>query len=460
MIRLAHEGEERLVSFWGSLLPLAQDPSFHDVTLICKDGEAFGNSLLLALAIPHMEQLLKEREGEQAIIMILPQFKTQEVSSAVEDFFQQQLGENVKDEDINEYDSVFDNDFDSRDYEDDLNDLDFEPKLEPKEEEDQDGEKRRTVNNTSRPKKGVKRTKNYADLPDICPICKPKRKLTVTDLKRRRHFEIHHQVSSSYLHPCHYCWEWFPTTEELDNHQMYHSGDPDHLYCNICPASFKAQMNTRLLFNKQEKDGTIILVGQNTLDSHLKTHQEKPLCKECGKEFKHLQVLRVHMQSHREKTLSCDICGRKFSHRKALENHINIKHTKNLDFACENCEKRFPTSAYLKSHQKTHSDLKPYICKGCGKGFKVKKDADRHFLAIHTDIRPLKCSYEGCTKTFAYTSIKNRHERTHSGDKSYKCDFCEKAFYRASTLNKHKKIHTGKYLNKNADFNIDCDLNL
>ena len=65
MIRLTHEGDERLVAFWRSLLPLAQYPSYHDVNLVCQDGETRGNRLLLALAIPHMEQLLREMEGSR-----------------------------------------------------------------------------------------------------------------------------------------------------------------------------------------------------------------------------------------------------------------------------------------------------------------------------------------------------------------------------------------------------------
>ena len=83
MIRLTHEWEERLVAFWGGLLPLAQDASYHDVTLVCEDGETRGNRLLLALAIPHMEHLLKEKEGEHTV-MILPECKTQEVVKCVE----------------------------------------------------------------------------------------------------------------------------------------------------------------------------------------------------------------------------------------------------------------------------------------------------------------------------------------------------------------------------------------
>ena len=457
MIRLTHEGDERLVAFWGSLLPLAQDPSYLDVTLVCEDGETRGNRLLLALAIPHMENLLREREGEQTM-MLLPECKIQEVVGCVEDFFQKQLGESVKDEAISEDKSLFENDYhmdyyDSDDGSDDLNDLDFKPKLESTEQ-------RRKVkrNRNSRETKRVKKSVSNFDPPEICPICRPERKLANNHIRRRRHFEIHHQVSSLHLYPCHYCWEWFPTTEDLESHHVYHNEDPERLYCNICSASFKAQINTKLLFSKEEKDGTTILLGQNSLNSHLKSHQAKPICKTCGKELEHARALALHMQSHKEKKLTCDVCGAKFFHRQALEDHTNIKHSGKLDFACEECEKRFPTFAYLKSHQKSHTDLKPYICKGCGKGFRTKKEADRHFIAIHTDIRPFECSYEGCTKTFPLNSRKNIHERTHTGDKPYKCTFCEKAFNRGSTLNKHIKIHTRKHLNRNTNVDINCDL--
>ena len=421
---------------------MAQDASYHDVTLVCEDGETRGNRLLLALAIPHMEHLLKEREGEHTV-MILPECKTQEVVECVEDFFQKQLGEDIKDDYQMDYDEADDG-------LDDLNFLDFEPKLEPTEQSGKaEGKK------NSRQTKKVEKSFNNFDPPGICPICRPERKLANNHFRRNRHFEIHHRVSSLYLFPCHYCWEWFPTTEHLENHLLFHKEDPERLYCNICSASFKAQMNTKLLIYKEERDGTIILLGQNTLNSHLKSHQEKPICKKCGKELDHARALRLHMQLHKEKTFTCDVCGGKFYDRKGLEDHKNIKHTGKLDFACEECEKRFPTSSYLTSHQRSHTDLKSYICKGCGKGFKTKKETDRHFIAIHTDIRPLKCSYEGCTKTFNLTARKNIHERTHTGDKPYKCTFCEKAFYRVSTLNKHTQIHTKKHMNRNANYYSD-----
>ena len=92
-----------------------------------------------------MEQLLRKMEGEQTII-ILPECKTQEVIGCMEDFFQKQLGENVKDEVVSEDKSLFDNDHHMDYYEaydglDDLNDLDFEPKLESTEQIEKSGKK-------------------------------------------------------------------------------------------------------------------------------------------------------------------------------------------------------------------------------------------------------------------------------------------------------------------------------
>ena len=37
-----------------------------------------------------------------------------------------------------------------------------------------------------------------------------------------------------------------------------------------------------------------------------------------------------------------------------------------------------------------------------------------------------------------------RHERTHTGDKSYQCKFCKKGFSQKENLNVRDHIHTGE----------------
>ena len=60
--------------------------------------------------------------------------------------------------------------------------------------------------------------------------------------------------------------------------------------------------------------------------------------------------------------------------------------------------------------------LKRFYCgaAGCGKGFRLKTDLNRHLLT-HTGERPFRCTAPGCSKSFSQHSNLKRHMRTHSG---------------------------------------------
>ena len=58
----------------------------------------------------------------------------------------------------------------------------------------------------------------------------------------------------------------------------------------------------------------------------------------------------------------------------------------------------------------------------------------------HTKERPYPCNF--CEKRFAALGTRQTHELIHRDEKPHKCSYCEKGFKRYSDKKKHEKIHT------------------
>ena len=116
------------------------------------------------------------------------------------------------------------------------------------------------------------------------------------------------------------------------------------------------------------------------------------------------------------------------------ENRTKTKQNVNLmdktRFSCRYCDKNFISPSELKRHEKTHTGEKTFICEVCGKGY----------------------TQAGHLKT---------HEKLHSGEKQFHCDNCDQAFSGSGQLKEHKRIHTGPgqrpyRVNKIKYFHFDC----
>ncbi|XP_036937490.1 zinc finger protein 93-like isoform X1 [Acanthopagrus latus] len=104
---------------------------------------------------------------------------------------------------------------------------------------------------------------------------------------------------------------------------------------------------------------------------------------------------------------------------------------------CMECNKSFPNTSTLKTHNLRHM---PRLCTKCGESFRGFLDLSHHYVEVHDFKGPFPCT--SCKRT--YTDLRGliRHERFHAGDLPFKCPKCPKAFTYASALALHDRTHT------------------
>ena len=95
---------------------------------------------------------------------------------------------------------------------------------------------------------------------------------------------------------------------------------------------------------------------------------------------------------------------------------------------------RFTTSSHKARHERTHKGDKLFKCGVCSKRFTTKCQLAPH-ERTHTGNKPYVCT-KGCDKRFTQRSNRKTHERTHTGEKPFFCQHvdCGKSFSQSSSL--------------------------
>lgn len=149
-------------------------------------------------------------------------------------------------------------------------------------------------------------------------------------------------------------------------------------------------------------------------------------------------------EENNKKKNICYICNKSFSTLGNMRNHIKTIHENNRPFKCKypGCNKEYSIESRYEVHLRTHKGEKPFICKICKKTFNEKGNLKTH-LRFHSEIRPFKCQY--CQKGYKTNGhLKDHIDIQHNLIKKYACKFCSKKFGRISTLKAHNRTHTGE----------------
>jgi len=88
---------------------------------------------------------------------------------------------------------------------------------------------------------------------------------------------------------------------------------------------------------------------------------------------------------------------------------------------CFTCNKSFSRACNLRSHERTHTDERPFVCNYCRKTFARSHDRKRH-EQLHTGMKRFICNGVlkdgtgwGCSKGFAWADALGRHFKSEQG---------------------------------------------
>ncbi|XP_028931292.1 zinc finger protein 410 isoform X2 [Ornithorhynchus anatinus] len=119
---------------------------------------------------------------------------------------------------------------------------------------------------------------------------------------------------------------------------------------------------------------------------------------------------------------------------------------KRLKCTVEGCDRTFVWPAHFKYHLKTHRNERSFACpaEGCGKSFYVLQRLKVH-MRTHNGEKPFTCQELGCGKQFTTAGNLKNHLRIHTGEKPFLCEAegCGRSFAEYSSLRKHLVVHSG-----------------
>ena len=200
--------------------------------------------------------------------------------------------------------------------------------------------------------------------------------------------------------------------------------------CNKCDTNFGNQKSLKIHIKYAHAEVEIEDIG------NLKKVKEEP------KSPKQNDDSRIRKPS-KSSPQKCDKCDTELSDKKSLKNHILEAHGMEL-FACEICNVSFAGKSNLTQHLRSKSH--EYTMEN-----KIKKESptkNKHEILENNH----KCHQ--CNKRFPSSAFLIRHVNiVHELKENFKCFTCHECFKNAKDLNEHlEDEHEGDFIKKECEF--------
>ncbi|XP_041091063.1 zinc finger protein 668-like [Polyodon spathula] len=142
----------------------------------------------------------------------------------------------------------------------------------------------------------------------------------------------------------------------------------------------------------------------------------------------------------------CLECHITFSDPKGQERHLKKRHPAEYElhvlggslFTCYVCDRAFPSSRELLTHQRGHTEERPFQCPVCGARFGRSSELTAH---KRTHFGQLGYACAECGKPCKTLTLLKYHRRTHTGERPYLCPQCGKSFSQSSFMQRHLRSH-------------------
>lgn len=119
----------------------------------------------------------------------------------------------------------------------------------------------------------------------------------------------------------------------------------------------------------------------------------------------------------------------------------------NGEYKCVYCDYKTKRGGDFRSHERTHTGERPFKCSECKIDFIQSSHLTRHKKKHHrttiTSVKTEKFSCLQCNFICKSADILKLHENTHIG-KRFKCNKCSNSFTNKNNLIVHQRVHTGE----------------